>query len=344
MQDEPAWPAPGLLPSDNSYLSRPKLSLHNTADCTDLSEAVASYVCDSLAENTRRAYQSDLRHFEVWGGSLPASPQSVAAYLAAYADRLSVTTLVRRLASLSKAHQSRGLGNPVRTELVRATLRGIKRQRRRTLLQAKPLLRDDLLLVLDAMGNGLKDLRDRALLLIGFAAALRRSELVALDVADVEHVRRGVVLHLKRSKTDQDGQGHNVAIPYGRGRWCPIDCLDPWWSASGIAENAIFRPVDRHARVSATRLSGEAVSILVRERIARAASTQWAIRGTHSAQGSLPALPRRAFQPGASRRKLATHPRPCWRTTSGRESCLPTMLLEFCCNRRARRWGGVPSS
>ena len=225
-------------------------------------EAVAAYVRDSLAENTRRAYQSDLRHFEAWGGSLPASPETVAAYLAAHADGLSVTTLIRRLAALSKAHQARGLSNPIRSELVRATLRGIKRNRRRTQLQAKPLLRDDLLLVLDAMGTGLKDLRDRALLLIGFGAALRRSELVALDVADVEHLRRGIVLHLRRSKTDQDGQGHNIAIPHGRSRWCPIACLDAWLSASGITENAIFRPVDRHGRVHNARLAADLAATL----------------------------------------------------------------------------------
>ena len=170
------------ITSDNYYLSRPKpVLVHASAvNCAELPDAVARYVCDSLAENTRRAYQSDLRHFEVWGGSLPASPETVAVYLAAHADHLSVTTLIRRLASLSKAHQVRGLSNPIRSEFVRATLRGIKRRRRRTPVQAKPLLRDDLLLVLDAMGNDLKDLRDRAILLIGFAGALRRSELVAL--------------------------------------------------------------------------------------------------------------------------------------------------------------------
>jgi len=121
-----------ILTSDNIHLSRSKSGLAQGApiNCTDLPEAVARYVRDSLAHNTRRAYQSDLRHFEVWGGSLPASPETVAAYLAAHADHLSVTTMIRRLASLSKAHQVRGLSNPIRSELVRATLRGIKRKRR----------------------------------------------------------------------------------------------------------------------------------------------------------------------------------------------------------------------
>jgi integrase len=125
-------------------------------------------------------------------------------------------------------------------------------------------------LVLEAMGEGLKDIRDRALLLIGFAGALRRSELVSLDAADVSHVRRGIVLHLPRSKTDQDSQGHKIAIPYGRTRWCPVDALAALLQVSGISDGAIFRPIDRHGRVRDIRLSSEAVSIVVRERVAAA--------------------------------------------------------------------------
>jgi integrase len=272
MQVETARPKSGLLTSDNSYLSRPKLGLvpGSAVDCTDLPGAVASYVRASLADNTRRAYLSDLRHFEAWGGSLPASSETIAGYLAAHADMLSVATLVRRLVSISKTHQARGLSNPTRSEIVRATMRGIKRTRGCARRQAKPLLRDDLLLVLDATGDGLKGTRDRALLLIGFAGALRRSELVALDVADIEHVRRGIVLCLRHSKTDQDGEGQKVAIPFGRTRWCPVEALDIWLQASGISEGAIFRPINRHGRVHNARLSSEAVSIVVRERAAAA--------------------------------------------------------------------------
>jgi integrase len=168
-------------------------------------------------------------------------------------------------------------------------------------------------LVLDAMGTGLKDLRDRALLLVGLAAALRRSELVALDVADVERVRRGIVLQLRRSKTDRGGQGHNIAIPYGRSRWCPVACLDAWLSASGIAESAIFRPVDRHGRVHNARLSGEAVSILVRERIAAAGLDPVGYSGhslraglaTSAAQAGVPAWRIKAQTRHASEAMLA---------------------------------------
>jgi integrase len=252
----------------------------------DLPDGVATYIRDSLAENTRRAYLSDLGEFERWGGSIPATADSLAAYLADRADKLSVATLVRHLASISKAHAARGFENPARSELVRATLRGIRRTKGCAQREAKPLLRDDLLLVLDAMGNGLKDIRDRALLLIGFAGALRRSELVGLDVGDVEHVRQGIVLTLRHSKTDQDGAGRKIGIPFGRTRWCPVAALDGWLTASAINAGAIFRPVDRHGRIQGARLSGEAVSLVVRERIA-AAGLEAARYSGHSLRAGL---------------------------------------------------------
>lgn len=124
--------------------------------------------------------------------------------------------------------------------------------------------------MLDATGDGLKDLRDRALLLVGFAGALRRSELVGLDVGDIEQVHQGIVLRLRRSKTDQDGQGRKIGIPFGRGRWCPVAALDGWLTASGITEGPIFRSVDGHGHVQGARLSPAAVSSVVRERVAAA--------------------------------------------------------------------------
>jgi integrase len=232
-----------------------------------LPEQVADYVRHSLAENTQRAYLADLAHFEGWGGSLPALPETVAAYLAEHAETLSVATLVRRLASLSKAHQSHGWHNPTRAELVKATLRGVKRSRGTEQREAKPLLRGDLFLVLDAMGERLKDARDKALMLVGFAGGFRRSELVRLDCVDIETVRQGIVVRLRWSKTDQTGEGRKIGVPRGRTRWCPVSALDQWLSRSGISEDAVFRPIDRHGRIQANRLSGEAVSLVVKERV-----------------------------------------------------------------------------
>ncbi len=276
------------LTRDNPHLSRPKIDVADgletlpieglpslvgdefrASNCTDkLADRVAALVANSISDNTRRAYQSDLAHFEACGGHLPADPAVVASYLAAHAETLSVATLVRRMATISKAHEARGMLNPCRSEIVRATLRGIKRTRGIAQCEAKPLLRDDLFRVLDAGGDGVKGARDRALLLIGFAGGFRRSELVGLDCADIERVRQGMIVTLRHSKTDQEGAGRKLGLPFGRTRHCPVLALDCWLAVSGIGEGPIFRPINRHGRVAAERLSGEAVSLVIKERAA----------------------------------------------------------------------------
>ncbi len=231
-------------------------------------DLVRTYVHAATSDNTRRAYRSDLRHFIEWGGAIPASDVMVADYLARYAGTLSVATLARRVASISKAHAARGLYSPARSELVRSTLRGIRRTHGQPQRRARPLTKEDLFSVLATTGDGLKDARDRALLLVGFAGAFRRSELVAIDCADVEPVKQGVVVHVHRSKTDQEGAGRKVGIPHGRTRWCPVTALSDWLGRAGIEEGPVFRPVDRHGRVHDARLSGEAVSLVVKGRAA----------------------------------------------------------------------------
>ncbi|MCK1271569.1 MULTISPECIES: tyrosine-type recombinase/integrase [unclassified Bradyrhizobium] len=267
-----------LLTRDTIHLSEVTPALLNRfeprfqliAHPTEFSPETGFFLQNSVSANSRRAYESDLREFERGGGSIPASPEIVAEYLAQSANKLSVATLVRRLASISKAHEVRGFPNPTRSPFVRAILRGIKRTYGCAQRQAKPLLRDELIHVLDATGDQLRDLRDRALLLLGFAGALRRSELVGLNVGDVEHARQGVILHLLRSKSDQEARGEKIGIPFARGRWCPVAALEAWLAISGISEGPIFRPVDRHGRVHDGRLSGEAVGEIVRERVSAA--------------------------------------------------------------------------
>lgn len=309
-----------ILTRDNPHLQRPKMgadvSHFSAIDARpELVDQVLEYVRESLAENTRIAYVSDLRHFESWGGRVPASAEIVASYLADYADKLSVATLVRRIAAISKAHRARGLPNPCASELVKSVLRGIRRSRGCAQREAKPLLRDDLLAVLDKMDGGLKAVRDRALLLVGFAGGLRRSELVGMDVADIEHVRQGIVLQIRFSKTDQLGRGQKIGIPHGRTRWCPVAALDAWLTASAINEGAIFRPVDRHGYVHGSRLSGEAVSLVIKERVAAAGMDPSGFSGhsvrsgfaTSAAQAGVPTWKIRAQTRHASDAMLARY-------------------------------------
>jgi integrase len=283
----------------------------------ELPEAVAHYVRGSLASNTQRAYLGDLAHFEAWGGAIPASPELVAGYLAQHAGQLAVATLTRRVASISKAHEARNLPNPCRAEIVKATVRGIKRRWGCAQDQAKALVRDDLFLVLDGMGDSVRDVRDRALLLVGFAGGFRRSELVGLDVSDLEHMRQGVTVHLRRSKTDQIGAGRRIGIPFGRTRHCPVLALENWLEISGIKTGAIFRPIDRHGRVAAVRLSGDAVSVTVKERVAGAGLDPTGFSGhslragfaTSAAQAGVSTLKIRAQTGHASDAMLARYVR-----------------------------------
>ncbi len=255
-----------VLNRHNPFLSRSTKGGGSTDLTAD--DAVEHFIRESLSENTRKAYRADLAHFSDWGGELPASADLVARYLADHADTLAPSSLARRVATLSKVHEANAWPNPCRSEIVRATMRGIKRVKGTAQDQARPLLREDLFILLDTLGDDARGKRDRALLLIGWAGGFRSSELVGLDLADIEEVREGLVLHLRRSKTDQMGQGRKIGIPLGRTRHCPVSALSAWLGVLNKDEGPIFRPVDRHGNVQPERLRSDAVSTILRNRLA----------------------------------------------------------------------------
>jgi integrase len=184
--------------------------------------------------------------------------------------------------------------------VVKSTLRGIKRRHGQSQRRAKPLVKEDLFAVLAAMGDAPKDLRDRALLLVGFAGGFRRSELVAIDCDDIERVHQGIVVRVRRSKTDQEGAGRQVGIPHGRTRWCPVTALGVWLTLAGIQDGPIFRRIDRHGNVLDARLSGEAVSLVVKERVSAVDLDPYEFSG-HSLRAGLATS---AAAAGVSSRKI----------------------------------------
>ena len=132
-----------------------------------------------------------------------------------------------------------------------------------------PLRVEHLSAVVSVLGRSTRDIRDRALLLIGFAGAFRRSELSAVNCNWIERTEQGIVLTLPRSKTDQEGRGRSVAIPRVGGPICPVAALDAWLQASGIVDGPLFRPVSKAGKVLESRLSASAVAIIVKQRAAQ---------------------------------------------------------------------------
>ena len=238
---------------------------HVAAASARLSPKICEYLKASLSDNSRRAYRSDLNHFLFFGGTIPATPETVASYLAAYAGQHTVATLCRRLVSIRKAHTAQSYPSPTDSELVRATLRGIRHTHGSAQRQVTAAVKEDVLAMVAAL-DGIKGIRDRALLLIGFAGAFRRSELVSLTVNDIEQAQQGLIVQLRFSKTDQDGRGRKIAIPYARGSVCPVLAFQQWLSVSGITTGHVFRSVNRHGVIAEAPLSPQSVALIVKAR------------------------------------------------------------------------------
>ena len=268
------------------------LTLHQPADLATPLDKARAYAEQATAENTRAAYRSDWQHFTTWcaehGASpLPADVGTVAAYLAECADSFKLATIERRLVSISKAHATSGAPNPAKTEAIHLTMKGIRRALGRAQTQKAPATLEPLRAMLDTLGAGPAGLRDRALLLVGFAGAFRRSELVSLDIADLAFVPSGVVITLRRSKTDQEGKGTSKGIPMGLfPATCPVRALRAWLEHAQLVSGAVFRPIDRHGNIKAQRLTDHAVARIVKRCAGKAGLDAAAFSG-HSLRAGL---------------------------------------------------------
>lgn len=218
-------------------------------------EQAKEFARRSKAESTLRGYRSDWREFCQWCDShkvraLPAAPDAVAAYIADCTRRLSVGSIQRRLNAIAEAHKAMGLDSPTHSAMVANTMKGIRRTKGSAPVQKAAALTDDIRRMVEATDGGLIGLRDRALILLGFAGAFRRSELVGLDVADLAFSRDGLTVTLRRSKTDQEGAGRKVGIPYGSNPdTCPVRTVQAWLEAAAVAAGPLFRSINRHGRV-----------------------------------------------------------------------------------------------
>lgn len=248
--------------------------------------AVRAYLAAEKSDNTRRAYKTDWADFIAWADtvnliSMPAEPATVARYLAQLADNgRKASTIQRRVAAIRAIHKAAGHEPPTNAEGVKATMRGIRRSKGTKPTRKAPATAELLHQVLNFLPENLSGLRDRAVLLIAFAAALRRSELVDLKVNDIERRPRGIVLQIASSKTDQEGRGELIPVPNGR-ELKPVNALDAWLEAAGITEGPIFREVDRHGRVGTAAICDRTVARII-QRTCKAAGLEPKLFGGHS--------------------------------------------------------------
>jgi site-specific recombinase XerD len=284
---------------------------HPSTGLEDLIQKANDLIRAAKAPSTRKAYQSDFRIYDSWCTdhgltSLPSTPETIALYIAScVVARLAPATIARRLASISKAHQAAGFENSPTSNkhfVVGEVLKGA----RRTLGVAQkckdPLLLNDILRLLAACPKNLLGLRDRALILIGFAGAFRRSELCAMTTFDLRFSDSGLVINVPRSKADLEQAGEEVAIPFGEHEEsCPIKALREWLAASKVTQGAVFRAVDRYNKVAATGLHRDSIA-----EIFKTAATRAGINSTNIAGHSVRAgMATQAALNGSSERAIA---------------------------------------
>lgn len=261
------------------------LTTAHTAELAASLERLAAYAEKSWAENTVRGYTSDWEHFATWCDrhgldALPASVETLGLYLGTIAPEFSLATIERRLSSISAAHRERGAPNPcsVSEGPLMRVWRGIVRDKSRRQDKAEPLMAKDLRLIVQNLPRDPEtsaltpaSLRDRALLLIGWSGALRRSELVALTTDDAEFVSgEGLNLFIRQSKTDQEGAGLIKGIPYGdHVDTCPVTALRTWLQWAGITTGPLFRRFYRGGAIGKKALTAQYVSLILKQHAER---------------------------------------------------------------------------
>ncbi len=246
-------------------------TLTDSNNMLDLEAAARHYARASLSDNTRRAYASDWADFVYWckrknRKPLPATPDTIALYLTTMADHLKTSSLRRRVTALRKAHELYKHNSPTKDENVKAVIRGILRTKGEAQKHASPTLLKDIQKMMAALPDTNKGIRDKALLLLGFAGGFRRSELVGLDIEDLGLSNEGLVVKIRKSKTDQTGRGRQIGITFGSNKsTCPITAIQTWLNVSEIKEGALFCPINQWGQLLPTRLTDQSVRLILIE-------------------------------------------------------------------------------
>ena len=235
------------------------------------SQEVFNFILASKSDNTRRAYSAVWKHYANWcerNGRSPFTPSPIliAEYLSYCANSLGRSSIQTRIAAINYAHKLKG--NIVDPAIIKSVWQGIRRTKAHDPIhQKEPITLTLMRTILQAFtGSTLRDIRDKAILLIGFAGAFRRSELVNIKMEDMKLGDNGYVINLITSKTDQEGNGEIKGIPYGQSPFtCPVIALRKWLELSGIIDGAVFRRIDRHGNIYES-LTDQSIAKIIKKR------------------------------------------------------------------------------
>ena len=245
-------------------------------DLEALKEETLLNLQSSKANNTVRAYKSDFNDFSLFCSqngfkSLPSEPKIISLYLTHLSTKdVKISTLKRRLVSIGVIHKLKGHYLDTKHPSIIENITGIKRRKGSIQIGKKPLLISSLKKIINVIDQQkkeeLKKFRDRSIILIGFAGGFRRNEIVSLDYEDLDFVEEGLKIKLKRSKTDQYGEGSLKGLPYfENSQYCPVVSMQKWIKLSKISSGALFRRFTKGTNLSKNRLTDQTVALLIKE-------------------------------------------------------------------------------
>ena len=252
-----------------------------TTEIKALQEETLKNLKNAKAFNTVRAYKSDFEDFTLFcvkNGfkNLPSEAKIVSLYLTYLSSKdAKISTIKRRLVSISVIHKMKGHYLDTKHPIIIENLMGIKRRKGVIQKGKKPLLINDLKQVIDVINKqdepDLKKLRNKAILLVGFSGGFRRNEIVSLDMEDIEFVFEGVKINLKKSKTDQYGEGTTKGIPHFENSfYCPVSNLKHWINTSKIKKGPIFVKFSKGSKITEQRLTDQSIALIIKENLLKA--------------------------------------------------------------------------
>ena len=246
-----------------------------TTDLKLLHEATLNNLKSSKANNTLRAYKSDFKDFGIFCAkhgfkALPSEPKIVSLYITHLSKNSKISTLRRRLVSISMVHKLKGYYLDTKHPIIVENLMGIRRVKGSIQKGKKPILINHLKSIIDVINNQktdvIKKLRDKSIILVGFGGGFRRSELISVDYEDLEFVQEGVKINIRKSKTDQFGEGMIKGLPYFSNEiYCPVSNLKKWLEISKINSGPIFRRFSKGLSLVNKRLTDQSVVLLIKE-------------------------------------------------------------------------------